>query len=291
VVTHSQAAFRLNLGKQVAVKAGMNLRFTIITALGLLGAVSVRADEKLPVLQAGTDVYSNVNVLSVSATDVYFTFNNGKGMANAKLKSLSPDLQKHFHYNPAKAGEVEQKQIQANVEYHSLVISQPAPQPPDESQERSAVVTQVSGAGKKLWAKSFLNQKAPNLIVEKWLTPEPDCRGKFVLIDFWATWCPPCREAIPELNTYHEKFGDKLVVIGISDETEEAVRRLVNPQIEYSIAIDTQARTKKAVGVTGIPHVLIIDPQGIVRWEGFPFSQGYELNEKVVVDILARYSD
>jgi peroxiredoxin len=93
------------------------------------------------------------------------------------------------------------------------------------------------------------------------------------------------------LNAYHEKFGDKLVVIGISDETEEAVRNFANPQIEYSIAIDTQARTKNAVGVTGIPHVLIIDPQGIVRWEGFPFLEGYELNEQVVADILAKYSN
>ncbi len=269
----------------------MNLRLTEITALGLLCAVSVWADEKLPVLKAGSDVYSNVTVLTVTATDVYFTLNNGKGMANAKLKNLSPELQQHFHYNPAKAGEVEQKQVQANAEYHSLVISQPAPRPPDESREQTVVVTQTSEAGKKLWAKSFLNRKTPDLLVEKWLTPEPDCRGKFVLIDFWATWCPPCRAAIPELNDYYEKFGDKLVVIGLSDETEDAVRKLVNPRIEYSIAIDTQARMKKAVGVTGIPHALLIDQQGIVRWEGFPFLQGYELNEKVVADIIAKYSN
>jgi hypothetical protein len=56
------------------------------------------------------------------------------------------------------------------------------------------------------------------------------------------------------------------------------------------VAIDTRARTKSAVEVTGIPHVLIIDPQGIVRWEGFPFLGGYELNENVVTDIIARYS-
>jgi hypothetical protein len=93
------------------------------------------------------------------------------------------------------------------------------------------------------------------------------------------------------LNRYHEEFGEKLVVIGISDETETAVRALTDPQIEYSIAIDTQAHTKKAVGVTGIPHVLIIDPQGIVRWEGFPFLQGYELNDKIVANILAKYSN
>ena len=144
------------------------------------------------------------------------------------------------------------------------------------------------GADKKIWAKSFLNRKAPDLVVEKWLTKEPDRKGKFVLIDFWATWCPPCRKAIPELNALQKKFADRLVVIGVSDEPEAKVKAFKEPAIEYSSAIDTQARTKKAVEVTGIPHVLLIDPDGIVRWEGFPLLEGSELNEKVVADILAK---
>ena len=52
--------------------------------------------------------------------------------------------------------------------------------------------------------------------------------------------------------------------------------------IEYFSAIDTKARTKHALGVTGIPHVVILDPDGIVRWEGFPLLDGYELTEAVV---------
>ena len=139
---------------------------------------------------------------------------------------------------------------------------------------------------KKLWAKSFLNQKAPELIVEKWLTPEPKREGKFVLIDFWATWCGPCRKAIPELNALQKKFGDRLVVIGISDETEDKVKSLKDPKMEYTVAIDTQARTKKMLEVTGIPHVILVDPKGIVKWEGFPFLNGYELTPAVIGKIL-----
>jgi cytochrome c biogenesis protein CcmG, thiol:disulfide interchange protein DsbE len=146
----------------------------------------------------------------------------------------------------------------------------------------------VWAAEKQIWAKSFLNQKAPELVVEKWLTKEPDLKGKFVLIDFWATWCPPCRKAIPEFNALHKKFGDKLVVIGLSDEPEAKVKAMTTPQIDYAVAIDTKARTKSAVGVSGIPHVVLIDPQGIVRWEGFPLLNGFELTEKVVADILAK---
>jgi thiol-disulfide isomerase/thioredoxin len=151
-------------------------------------------------------------------------------------------------------------------------------------------ISAVFAQQKKIWAKSFLNQKAPELIVEKWLTKEPDRKGKFVLIDFWATWCGPCRKAIPELNALHKNFGDKLIVIGVSDEQETKVKAMSDPKIEYFSAIDTRAHTKKAVGVTGIPHVLIMDPQGIVRWEGFPLLRNHELTEKVVAEILAKHA-
>jgi len=143
---------------------------------------------------------------------------------------------------------------------------------------------------KKIWAKSVIDQKAPQFVVEKWLSPIPNRTGKFVLIDFWATWCGPCRKAIPELNGYQKKFADQLVVIGVSDEPEATVQKFNDPKIEYSSAIDTKSRMKNALEVKGIPHVILIDPKGIVRWEGFPFLDGYELSEKVIADIIAKYS-
>jgi len=79
------------------------------------------------------------------------------------------------------------------------------------------------------------------------------------------------------------------VVIGLSDEKEDKVRAMKEPKIEYLSAIDTKKRTKEAVEVKGIPHVMIMDPEGVVRWEGFPLLEGNELTEKVVSDILAKY--
>lgn len=140
--------------------------------------------------------------------------------------------------------------------------------------------------GKRLWARSFLWEPAPEFVVEKWLTPEPDMQGKYILIEYWATWCGPCRRSIPLLNDIHHRFKDRLIVIGISDQPEETVRALKDPKIEYHVAIDTQTRMKTALGVTGIPHVIILEPKGYVVWEGFPLLEGHELTPETVERIL-----
>lgn len=142
---------------------------------------------------------------------------------------------------------------------------------------------------KNMYAKSFYHQKAPKLVVEKWLTDQPDTKGKFVMIDFWATWCGPCKRAIPEVNKWAEKYKDQMVVIGLSDEPEAKVRSMKSPVIEYYSAIDTQGRFKKIFQVSGIPHVVLIDPQGVVRWQGFPSLAGHQLTEEVLEATFAKY--
>jgi thiol-disulfide isomerase/thioredoxin len=144
---------------------------------------------------------------------------------------------------------------------------------------------------KTLYAKNDLRGlKAPKLEVAEWLTgAAPATKGKVVLIDFWATWCGPCREGIPKLNKWAEKYKDDVVVIGISDEKAETVNgfRKGTP-MNYSLALDATKKMNGFVGVQGIPHVLVISADGVVRWQGWPDDPKDKLDEAKMDQIIAQ---
>lgn len=148
---------------------------------------------------------------------------------------------------------------------------------------------EVNPPGKKIWAKSFLNQKAPELVVAEWITDKPETKGKFVIVDFWATWCSPCRRAIPHLNDFAKDLKKDVIVIGITNENKEKVLAMKKPKINYYIGSDPQSRMAKELQIQGIPHVIVIDPKGIVRWEGLPILPNYELTEEKLKELIKKY--
>lgn len=153
----------------------------------------------------------------------------------------------------------------------------------------NAISQETMPKGKKIWAKSFLNQKAPELYVENWITEKPKTKGKFMIIDFWATWCPPCRRAIPHLNDFAKDLKKDVIVIGITNETKEKVLAMKGPKIDYYIGSDPQSKMSKELQIQGIPHVIVVDPKGIVRWEGLPILPNYELTEDKLKDLIKKY--
>ena len=145
---------------------------------------------------------------------------------------------------------------------------------------------------KTLYAKKDLRgKKAPALSAATWFEGHaPNTRGKVMIIDFWATWCPPCRELIPEMNAWHAKFSKDVAVIGISDETAATVKSFMKTTpMKYHVAVDPSKKMSNVLGVEGIPHVMVVTPDGIVRWQGFPLDDNDRLTDDKIEAIIKAY--
>ena len=122
------------------------------------------------------------------------------------------------------------------------------------------------------------------------------------IVEFWATWCGPCRASIPHLNELWQKFKDKgVVAIGqdVWEQDDSAVAPFVKKmgdQMTYRVALDDKSQEKdgamavtwmKAADQNGIPTAFIVNQQGRIAWIGHPM----ELDEKLLNDILAGHYD
>jgi peroxiredoxin/outer membrane lipoprotein-sorting protein len=92
-------------------------------------------------------------------------------------------------------------------------------------------------------------------------------RGKIVLLDFWATWCPPCRKELPSIEKLHRQLADKdVVILGINDEDSSTVKGFMK-KYEYTIAtlMDSKKNVHRLYGARAIPTVIVIDRGGVIR--------------------------
>jgi thiol-disulfide isomerase/thioredoxin len=142
---------------------------------------------------------------------------------------------------------------------------------------------------------------APKLATGKWVQGEPVKgfeKGKAYIVEFWATWCGPCRVSIPHLNEVYEKFKDKgLVVIGQDcwekdDDLVAPFVKKMGEKMTYRVALDDKsgagrgmmAKTwMEAAGRNGIPSAFLVDKRGLIAWIGHPM----QLQEKLIEEVLA----
>ena len=91
-----------------------------------------------------------------------------------------------------------------------------------------------------------------------------ELRGKVVLVNFWATWCPPCRKEMPDLETLYERFGSKgLVVLGISDEEAAKVEPFIRERkVSFPVLLDPGRKVNDLFVVEGIPKSFVYDREG-----------------------------
>jgi peroxiredoxin len=91
-----------------------------------------------------------------------------------------------------------------------------------------------------------------------------DLKGKVVLVNFWATWCPPCRKEMPDLQALYDKYKDQgLVVLSISDEDAAKVSPFINERkISYPVLLDPGRKVNEEFVVEGIPKSFVYDREG-----------------------------
>jgi peroxiredoxin len=125
---------------------------------------------------------------------------------------------------------------------------------------------QFAAAVSKIEADNERRQQADFTLTElngkTWTLKE--LRGKVVLVNFWATWCPPCRKEMPYLETLYKQFKDQsLVILAISDEDESKVKPFIAEQkVTYPILLDPGRKVNELFEIEGIPKTFVYDRNG-----------------------------
>jgi len=130
----------------------------------------------------------------------------------------------------------------------------------------SAARAQEGKQPKEINAEGWLNSEAVSL--EK-------LKGKVVVVEFWATWCPPCRASIPHLVELRSKLDkSKVEIIGLTDEPKSKVEGFAK-EMKMNYTVGYGSTSGEAYGVSGIPHAFIIGTDGKIAWDGHPMDKAF----------------
>ncbi len=154
--------------------------------------------------------------------------------------------------------------VRAGAEQSARVVLAPFPSPDDMM--RMDLVGTFAPAWKDVQAVSGTFPSSISAL-----------RGHVVLIDFWATWCGPCRVVMPKLGALQGRYGAQgLSVFGVSTEDAQDVAVFAQRMgVPYAIGVDKHAETTRMYGVSSLPTVVVIDKRGVVR----DVSVGYDPSE------------
>ena len=115
-------------------------------------------------------------------------------------------------------------------------------------------------------------------------------RGRVVMVNFWATWCGPCRQEMPQLNRLYEKYkssGFVLLGVNVDDDTKKAAEVAGKLGVTFPVLLDTDKSVSKLYDLSTMPSTVIIDRDGKVRYVHRGYLTGYEENyEKQIRELL-----
>ena len=118
-----------------------------------------------------------------------------------------------------------------------------------------------------------------------------DLSGKVVVLDFWASWCAPCREALPFYSDLHRELSDRglvVLAVNVDEDLEDAQRFLAGRALAQPTIRDADWEVGRRYGVAVLPASVVIDRGGIVRGRHVGFDAGYAADTRaLVLDLLA----
>ncbi len=114
-------------------------------------------------------------------------------------------------------------------------------------------------------------------------------REKLTLIDFWASWCKPCKKAIPNLNDIYAKYKEKGVeIIGINCDGPRSISKVVplskSLRIQYPVLLDIDAAVKNDLNIMLFPTLIMVDTSGNIVWTHEGFVSGDKEHIKKAID-------
>lgn len=96
-----------------------------------------------------------------------------------------------------------------------------------------------------------------------------DIKGKVLFINFWATWCQPCRDEVPSIEGLYKRFADNkdfvMLTILFRDDPQNGINYLKQNRFNFPLMLDMEGQTARAYGLTGVPETYIVDKKGILR--------------------------
>jgi peroxiredoxin/outer membrane lipoprotein-sorting protein len=156
--------------------------------------------------------------------------------------------------------------LETNV--HAVSIGVPPPElfdftPPPKAREDEEL--ELMGESVILSGKAALDFTLKD--TEGELVHLADLRGKIILLDFWATWCAPCREELPHIDNLYRKLKDKgVVVLGVNDENSGTIRSFLRKhEFEVPTVVDSKRAVHRSYRVRAILTLVVIDRKGMVR--------------------------